>query len=583
MSNDDSSPPPLKGGYVFSIIVLTLGSFVLYYFAAAMIAVVLNWPIRFVDVFETSIPLTDHSVMAKGKLYIPNLSMNIFNPSGSRQSLTVFDLANGESREIVIQKSPGQVDLIADESGLWGVNGSTVIRIQGSDVQETSTGTTLSSEPIFIYQGKLATIIESQSVANDALPISHLHVWTGGAWRSEGQVLLPPSTSDKLVADETDIPAKQAKPIKFGGVVETKVVNANGQIHLFCSDGTNVLYSNQLELFPDGTASALVTENAPTPLPNWISAGEHSEFQVGVDTQGPLLIEQKAHFQGGMKTTFSISRLIDGVWKQTFETGQSGFILESKLVSDGRTAYLVSQTLGNKLSLAEIQSAGTKISKLSLKTGLVADRLNRSAQPFWWVSFPILLIYAALITWLMNTHCSSRYDYGNTTVELAPFLRRTLAKGVDWLLIVGPIAVLQWAFIGSQEQAQEWWTEFVSGFDLNVMKTLLLGFLGLLLYFIIWLVALGVAEGNWGISPGKWLLGLRVVRTTLRPCGISRAILREILLVVDAVLCFGWLPAAFTITLSRFRQRVGDFAADTIVIRKPAVHHMPADPEFAKA
>ncbi|MDB5346358.1 MAG: domain containing protein [Schlesneria sp.] len=582
MPTDDSSPPPLKAGYVISIIVLTLGSFALYSVAPTLIAVALHWPITFTEVFQSSIPLVDHSVMSQGKLYVPNLSVNPFNPVSSRQSLTVFDLASGESREIGMQKSAGQIDLVADESGLWGVNGSTVIRIQSDEVQETSSGTTISNEPIFIYEGKLATIIDSPSIADDSLPTSHLHVWTGSTWQKEGRVLLPPTASAELTADESEGAAKELNSLLgFGGVVEIKVVNANGQIHLFCSDGTNVLYSNKLELIPERTASALVTENAPTPLSNWISAGIHPKFQVGADAQGPLLAAKKS--TGEMKTKFSISRLTEGAWKQSIETEQSGFVLTSKLVSDGQTAYLVSQTLGNKLSLAEIQADGTKTSKLSLKTGLMMERLTQTISKFWWVAFIVMLIYAVLVTWLMNAYCSSRYEYGNSTVELAPFLRRVLAKGVDWLLIMGPIVALQWTFIGSQAEAQEWWMEKFSELDLNIMKMLVFGVLGLLLYFVTWLFVLGIGEGVWGISPGKWLFGLRVVRTTLRPCGLLRAMFREILLLIDAVLCFGWLPAAFTVTLSRFRQRVGDFAADTIVIRKPVLDRLPADSKFTNS
>ena len=578
MSHDDSSPPPLNGGYVFSIIVLTLGSFALYSVAPTLIAVAIHWPITFTEVFQTSAPLVNHSVLSQGKLYVPNLSVNPFNPGDRRQSLTIFDLASGESREIGMQKSAGQVELVADGSGLWGINGSTVIRIQGNDVQETSTGITHSGTPLFIYEGKLATIVEEPSVSGNTLPLSHLHVWTGGTWKSEGVVLLPPTTRDELVADESEAPEKESI-VAFGGVVETKVVNANGQIHLFCSDGMNVLYSNQLELFPEGSASALVTENAPTPLSNWISAGVHPGFQVGADAQGPLLAAKTS--TGQMKTTFSISRPIEGVWKQSIETEQSGFVLTSKLVSDGKTAYLVSQTFGNKLSLAEIQADGTKTSKLSLKTGLVMERLTQTISKLWWVAFIVMLIYAVLVTWLMNAYCSSRYEYGNSTVELAPFLRRVLAKGVDWLLVMGPIVALQWTFIGSQAEAQEWWMEKFSELDLNITKMLVFGVLGLVVYFVTWLFVLGIGEGIWGISPGKWLFGLRVVRTTLRPCGLLRAMFREILLLIDAIMCFGWLPAAFTVTLSRFRQRIGDFAADTIVIRKPVLDRLPADPEFA--
>lgn len=580
MSTDYSSPPPLKARYVISIIVLTLASFVLYSAGPTLIAIAMNWPLTLSDVFQSSIPLVDHSVMSQGKLYVPNLSVNPFNPGSSRQTLSIFDLTSGESREIRMQTSAGQVELVADASGLWGVNGSTVIRIQGDDVQETSTGITHSSEPIFIYEGKLATIVEEPSVSGDSLPRSHLHVWTGGAWRSEGLVLLPPATRVELIADESDAPAKESA-VEFGGVVETKVVSANGQIHLFCSDGTNVLYSNQLELFPEGSASALVTENAPAPLSNWISVGVHPRFLIGADAQGPLLAAKKSTGQMNMK--FSIFRPTDGAWKQSIEAGQPGFVLTSQLVSDGQKAYLVSQMFGNKLSLVEIQPDGTKASKLSQTTGLVMERLAQSIQQFWWVALIFALIYAILATRLMNAYCSSRYEYGNSTVELAPFLRRVFAKGIDWLIIIGPIVALQWTFLGSQAKAQEWWMEAFSALDFNLIKMLVYVALGLLLYFVAWLFALGIGEGIWGVSPGKWLCGLRVVRTTLRPCGLLRAMLREILLLIDGVLCFGWLPGAFTVTLGRFRQRIGDLAADTIVITNPALDRPAADAEFTNS
>ena len=74
-------------------------------------------------------------------------------------------------------------------------------------------------------------------------------------------------------------------------------------------------------------------------------------------------------------------------------------------------------------------------------------------------------------------------------------------------------------------------------------------------------------EGRYGITPGKWLLGLRTVRTTLRPCGVARAIVRNVFYCFDLPLLLTPLPAAISLMFSDHRQRLGDRAADTIVVR----------------
>jgi uncharacterized RDD family membrane protein YckC len=72
-------------------------------------------------------------------------------------------------------------------------------------------------------------------------------------------------------------------------------------------------------------------------------------------------------------------------------------------------------------------------------------------------------------------------------------------------------------------------------------------------------------QGRTGLTPGKWCCGLRVVRSTLRPCDEARSLLRELLFPIDS-LCVLPIPAVASMLLSDGRQRWGDIAADTIVI-----------------
>jgi uncharacterized RDD family membrane protein YckC len=77
-------------------------------------------------------------------------------------------------------------------------------------------------------------------------------------------------------------------------------------------------------------------------------------------------------------------------------------------------------------------------------------------------------------------------------------------------------------------------------------------------------VAFAVSEGFWGVTPGKWLVSIRVVGTDLRPCGFGRALLRNVLKLVDGF--FNFLVGVLLIAFTPEWQRLGDLAARTIVI-----------------
>jgi uncharacterized RDD family membrane protein YckC len=67
-----------------------------------------------------------------------------------------------------------------------------------------------------------------------------------------------------------------------------------------------------------------------------------------------------------------------------------------------------------------------------------------------------------------------------------------------------------------------------------------------------------------GQTFGMQLLGLRVISKTGGPASMSQLLVRGILLIVDT-LFFG-LVGLITMVCSRYRQRVGDHAAGTLVV-----------------
>lgn len=73
-------------------------------------------------------------------------------------------------------------------------------------------------------------------------------------------------------------------------------------------------------------------------------------------------------------------------------------------------------------------------------------------------------------------------------------------------------------------------------------------------------------EGVLGWTPGKFLTGLRVVQKDGISCGIGRALIRNILRIVDGLGLY--LVAAIFVWCTSKNQRMGDLVAGTLVVKK---------------
>jgi uncharacterized RDD family membrane protein YckC len=140
-------------------------------------------------------------------------------------------------------------------------------------------------------------------------------------------------------------------------------------------------------------------------------------------------------------------------------------------------------------------------------------------------------------------------------------------------------------------------SRFVAGIADQVLKLLLIGLLALLLLgaedvgaavFVpaVALVLFGydvLFELLWrGRTPGKRWAGLRVVRGGGAPVDARSSAVRNLLRLVD-----GWplvyLPTIVSILVTRRNQRLGDLAADTVVVRERHVAVAQGPPPAAGA
>jgi uncharacterized RDD family membrane protein YckC len=74
-------------------------------------------------------------------------------------------------------------------------------------------------------------------------------------------------------------------------------------------------------------------------------------------------------------------------------------------------------------------------------------------------------------------------------------------------------------------------------------------------------------EGLYGYTPGKYLLGLVVVKSDGSNCTVGASILRNLLWIVDALPTANLVAMVLTLGTDD-NQRVGDLVADAVVVKR---------------
>ena len=173
---------------------------------------------------------------------------------------------------------------------------------------------------------------------------------------------------------------------------------------------------------------------------------------------------------------------------------------------------------------------------------------------------PVLLAF--VLSALMTRYRAPAYAVGETAMPYAPLWRRALAEVIDVVILGTPMAA---GFIAMMVVYSDVETVLSvgTGFPLMILLPYLLMCAGVP-WAIGVLLIYSFTEGRWGVTLGKWLFGIRVWGTDLKPCGFGRAIVRNLLRVVDGF--FNFLVGILLVSLTDNRQRVGDLAARTVVV-----------------
>ena len=232
---------------------------------------------------------------------------------------------------------------------------------------------------------------------------------------------------------------------------------------------------------------------------------------------------------------------------------------------DGQKSYLVASTTTGAAHVFAVEATGIrKTDGASQQTNPALNRLFEHAMVR--VAMLVLGILLGLGTWFMMWwYTKPDYGFGVQNVKLASLGRRGLARLIDLVLIVFSTAGLGWMITLGFD-----WLSLVEALNLKVDHPTIPVAARVASILALWVVAvvfsLLVVQARWGLTPGKWLCGLRTLRTTLKPCGFARSLVREVVLSVDACHFLCWTPGIVCIALTDCRQRLGDLVADTIVV-----------------
>lgn len=561
--------PPYGGSFIFQMVVLGFASLGLqiglFWFATGGMISQGIGPVTAgpLNLKPNLTVLPGSTAVCRGEVWVsvvagtpPNYGSPNVRPVSSR--LMALDVQTGFVKETNITLSPSPTGLLTVDDQLWCVAETVVYRIEnGEAIPRYPRRSLIQPSKPFLYSGRLAVIDKNR---ND---VASLLTWDDGEWKDEGPI---------------DVPIPQAARW-FSP--ELRVVSNGTTTFVFFTDGPTILYREGFQLNPVSAspvepkpASALHPENDQAAMLTSMMA-----------TQTSIGIPQHPGWKGmpisnNWGTTWEVAVIHDELWA-FFHTGpyrdtkveqyrmQNGNWVNATPkfppemrgfgVAGGPTGYLVS----NDLSLFQVKSSSLE----RVTTGTPMSERFRSVLIYLKTLGLYLLATGGLIlgAWrLMQIHRKRGYVYGKRSVIHASILRRGIARGIDFLLTVFP-AYFWFSVMLSEDVMIPLQQQSATVGIVDPFFFMLLSILGL------WLgttLILCYGEGNWGFTPGKWLLGIRTLRTTLRPCGMLRSFARELLVYVDGLFFLTWLPGVLLIALTPHWQRLGDLTADTVVVNE---------------
>ncbi len=490
--------------------------------------------------------------------------------AGTQVVVCELDLKSGQLRDVGIEIPTlgANYGVLADKKHVWAIDRHQVTRTDGHERQDHRPQRPLSA-PLsipFLYEGKPAIIDLDDDGVKYCLLIFH-----GGQWHRAGEVAIPGMNRNWVKNEATGEfvlqPGVSAPPVGAARVRYVTVFAANNTLHLFYRDYSEGItaYREGLDLIPlnSDVASALAPENTPAETTGWTKL-EFSPglYGVGVQRNHLVVVEQE-----------SLALPIRFWEKPLGKAGQPfRMTLEIKATASATLALLESHEHD---VLYFIRDRDWNPSVQRYQDGHLQELsqpwesdLTRTADWLFTVSQPILIVLLlANLTLLAGSEWISRietvpFEHGPRRFALASVSRRAFARSLDLALLLA-VAVWHLFHLGFRQIV-------VDSYEFSVHSTISqtatekafyqsIAWAGVVAFILI------VCQARWGQTPGKWICGIKVLRSTSYRCGLARSLMRELMLVIDAP-GVTILPGIICLLLNNHRQRIGDLMADTVVV-----------------
>lgn len=512
---------------------------------------------------QMRIPRYEKAFLWKGEVWYP--SVDPIRIIQGNYELESMDLAGNVSPDRPMRITGGLGEgqfYLPQGADLWMLSPNRIVRFI-PDHPPLTTSLQAANNPLSalvsppILQNGVVTVIGSDTVGNDGL-----YQLEQGLWVLKGIV----RAANTPVSAQSPPPGP-ILPNPFGKE-DYRLVEFEGRTVAFWKSAREhkLFFAPELVLHPVPTGQ---TEDAPADAGQAVRETAWETLEIPAASEWCIGIADGKLHVAALETS-PTSRV--RVWQKSSDGWRE---IDSRAVAaaeslvwlggaDHEPAALLTKRLSQGYELIPLQQGELGA---SIKGGGIFGSLMKNIV---WLTLVLtmfgtvnMIVTVTLCDWLLRKHRTSTYSFGKETWDLASLTRRGIARTIDQLLINMPGSIMFWIALSSfdVDEAMSAIKRDPLPFFMSLLWLIgvLLG--GLLLGWVVY----SVTEGLWGISPGKWICGVRVWRRTLRPCGVFRAAVRLVLLIVDGF--FGYGIGLATAGLSACRQRVGDMAMDTVVVR----------------
>ena len=524
-----------------------------------------------------------------------------------------LDLTTCEEQEtglIIVDGESLYTFRINDE--IYAATDTTLYRINGSSLEKIVSMPKCSAGPFaqpFSYESQLTAIADTDDRGFRLVHLANDH-WVDGR-----RILFPgPGRSwyDDLQRNRKSLLALTSaeQPPTFvrspyalaAPSIYVRVVSHGPDIHICVTDLRKyAAYRNGFEFADEITdeASALAPENSLREVTGWEPIDPENApasliYSMACDRQGLLCSDYRVH-----PSVFR--RINNGHWK-TIDGLREQKIFRANILADPaeKETYLV-QTNDRWISATVHRLVDNTVQPAHLTIeGHVPSYLAQWKRLILGIFVAWLthhLVLACGLSWCRYKTQSRVDQFGIQDAALASVWQRLIALVAD--LLCGAVLFMVFIYFvlpnsinGDQPMTAKDICEFLFQYERALHLKVFRGSLfttqttldcfqyivqelqgrreyilvGILLVLVLWFVKVG-CERLCGFTPGKWLMGIRTVRSTLRPAGVPQLLVRDLLFCLDIPFLVTSFPAAISMFWSLNGQRVGDRVADTIVIQ----------------